>query len=102
MSESAQVINNFLAILTLCGGGALGYHIFTNDKKAKRILKEKYDSEIFYRNLEEGPYTEKLKYNVWPTRYVRNYIKKHPLQEREDTDVSSAMSEQSCPHASIM
>jgi hypothetical protein len=103
MSEAASLLNTIGATIVLCGGAAGIYHFFTNEKRAGSLLDKRPDKETFYEQLDKGPYKERVKYNLWATRYVKNYIKKHPLHESEDiADVSSAMSKQSCPNACMM
>jgi hypothetical protein len=83
MIETVALLNNIGAATVACGGAAGMYHFFTNESKAYSLLDGRPDRRTFYDQLDKGPYKERLKFNFWPTRYVKNYIKNNPISESQ-------------------
>jgi hypothetical protein len=82
MSETATLLFNAGTTALAFGGIAAGtYHLFFDESRAYSLLDGRPDRKTFYEQLDKGPYRERLKYNFWRTRYVKNYIKNNPVSE---------------------
>jgi hypothetical protein len=69
-----------------CGGV---YRFMRDESKAIAMFDKRNDIEVFYKSLKKAPAKNKLSYALFSSRYVKNYIRDHPMPENLAEEVNS-------------